>query len=752
MKNIALQFLKQQKTNPAAYLSALIFSVFLYLNFFFKNQFFTGKGTTDLTVLFSSVPLICILIIPALCSRTDAAIYDNFIPIPRFIKVLFDFLPRLAVYILILLTIVPATVCVSFFGKIDAGQAVSGFFCLILYGAAVISFTMFINRVFTNSTAAFIFSAAFLAVLNVSHLAPVYFTIGNKFSSLLKYISFAWHFDAATKGIIDTRDLTWFTGFTAIFLTLSWRICERQAGQNPPKNLKHLVTLIYAAAVLFIINGQVWYRRIDLSAAKTYSISDFSKKLAKTIENPLKITYYRSGSLAKLYPQVRDINDFMAQYSNMSQKISYQVQDPDKKDSIKKLLDAQGIKPEQMKTADKTSIQFMEVYSAMIIEYDGNTETIPFLLSADSLEYDLAGRIAHLTTGKSRTVNIITKDSTSLFEQQNYLSIWLNSQGFECNNLFADSPDFAKNLRLSVGPLLIAGDSYISIENAIAIEDYILSGKGGAFIMANQFSVDLENDWNLTFSRRTNIVEMIENWGVKFLDEVAADLYCSRITMVSDDGKSTQLINYPLWINILPQKNTNTGFTTFWAVPLEISQNSEGLVNASIEPYIVTSPAAWSKKADKQSKDKLIETNPFIVQSKQSSDSESGSKIIAARIKGALKGLYNLEESENSDVIVISDSNFSNSLALEYNGGEYGDYRNLNFITNSLLRLNNEDELADLESKQTRDTSLLIQAGSEEFEKLRTLSLAILFAAVPLLIIITFIINLAARKAAYAKN
>ena len=31
-------------------------------------------------------------------------------------------------------------------------------------------------------------------------------------------------------------------------------------------------------------------------------------------------------------------------------------------------------------------------------------------------------------------------------------------------------------------------------------------------------------------------------------------------------------------------------------------------------------------------------------------------------------------------------------------------------------------------------------------------SLAILFAAVPLLIIITFIINLAARKAAYAKN
>ena len=147
----------------------------------------------------------------------------------------------------------------------------------------------------------------------------------------------------------------------------------------------------------------------------------------------------------------------------------------------------------------------------------------------------------------------------SLNDDYGYVIPWLQSQGFICNPLFIEDPAFANELEKCTGPLLVLGDSEIKIEQAIAIENYILNEKGSALLAISPYVTDIENNWYITKAKRTNLVELAEHWGITFENEIAADISCSRITMYADDNNQTTLLNYPLWISLLPQQNSPLG-------------------------------------------------------------------------------------------------------------------------------------------------------------------------------------------------
>ena len=83
-----------------------------------------------------------------------------------------------------------------------------------------------------------------------------------------------------------------------------------------------------------------------------------------------------------------------------------------------------------------------------------------------------------------------------------------------------------------------------------------------------------------------------------------------------------------------------------------------------------------------------------------------------------------------------------------YIGGETGDYRNFDFMTNALLKLNNEEELAELQSRISRDTSFFKIKSIADFTRLKLISFIILFAIIPLTVIaFGFFFNFHKKKA-----
>lgn len=730
MKETKKAFLKFNILNnlrsPAFYILSIIFTVFLSANYFIRHQFFTGNGTTDLLLYFSAIPYICILIIPSLCYKQSFSIYDDFVPLTPIEKIIISFASKFILFAAMLIFSIPQVLLVNLFGSVDWGQFFISYLCLLFYGAAVISLCIFIEKTCSNKILSFVLSAIFLAIFNSAHVFTVYVPLPEVISNVLKLCSFAWHFDAASKGILDSRDILWLSGTTAFFILSADLLEEKKKGRvfTRIKLIPKLTSIVIA--LLVMLNGNRWYFRGDLSANKLYSPSKYTKQLLSKADQNIKITFYRSGTMAKLYPQIRDVSDFLIQYCSLSKNASLIIKNPDKDSQSRTLLENYGIQSQQLKTVSSTSTEYVNVYSAIVIEYNGNVELLPFTMSANTLEYDLDVRVKQLLTGISKTVNIIIGNGMSLNDDYGYVVPWLNSQGFVCNSLSISDPGFSTALGNSNGPLLVIGDSQIKIEQAIAIENYILSNKGNALFMVNPYSADIENSWYLTENKSTNLVEILENWGVVFKPQIAADISCSRITMYADDNSETQNINYPLWISLLQQENSSLGMTLFWATPLELSE--------SAEPYLLSTPLAYAYDVDRKNKETLIETNPFILQTVNTADKQKESLILAARISGPLNGLFNNASTDNSQVIVIPDSLFLNSLMNQYIGGEYGDYRNFEFTTTSLLKLNGEEELAVLQAKTTRDTSFYKVSDLSQLNLYMLIVYLVSFIILPLLI------------------
>lgn len=695
--------LKLFLSKPLVYICGVIFAGFVYGNYFVRQQNVTGTPGSDLLLYLTSVPYICILVIPALCYKPNFAIYEDFLPFSRLQKLLANFVYLLICYVGLLVLLLPGVLVLSLIVSIDGGQLFTSFICLILYGAALISLTLLIQNITTSQVVSFIIAAIILAIFNNAHLISVYINTSSFIAELCKGISFAWHFDAASKGIIDTRDITFLTGATALFLLLNLIVKEKKAGKVYTGTQRNRVVLSIFLIILIILNGNNWYKRFDISKAQTFSIAKYTKQLTKKLDKNVKITYYRSSSLKKLYPQIRDVSDFLMIYAGQNKNISFQIKDPDK-EQLTELLDNYGIYSQQLRSVKNNSTEFTNVYSAIVLEYSGNTEVIPFIMSAQSLEYDLDSRLLHLISGEDRIVNIIVGNGMTLSDDYSYLVPYLTSQGFVCNQLFPQDPAFVYSLEQTSGPLIIIGDEEIGIENAIAIESYILENKGNAFVTVSPFTAAIEDDWSVHYGKKTNIVEMVENWGITFEDEITADISCARITMYSQENtNTTQVINYPLWVVAMPQENCNSGVTVFW--PTTMSVYNEELAS----PLIYSSNMAYTCAIERNNKESLIQTNPFVLNETPYNSDQKGTQILGAKINGKLSGLFNNFDSQSDvNLIVIPDQYFLNSLMNEYIGGDYGDYRNFDFLINSLLKLNNEDDLAELQSKSYKTS---VKAG-----------------------------------------
>ena len=697
MKNLYKSQLKYYFTLKTL-LSGLLFTFFIYADFFIRRNFFSGNPL-PLIYLFNSVPYISIIVLPALCAKSPVASYDDFIPLALWKKLFVRFLCLLTVFSLFLLFLLPALIIFRLFYSFEAALVILSFIFLILYAACVISLCLLIFQLCQNQIISFLLSAVVLAIINSAHNFSVYISSSNVFAGLFKTLSFAWHFDAAGKAIFDSRDFLFFISFTLIFLILTSIISEKQKGRKWPKTQSfRLKSFIFILFMIFL-NSQRYYFRLDFSKDKLFSTSKYTKALLKNVNQPLLISYYRSGTLSRLYPQVRDISDFLDSYTAKNKNISYIVKNPDKNDSIKEILNNYGIQSQQIKRSSATSTEFTEVYSAIILEFQGKFEAIPFVIGTEMLEYDLDVRLKSLLTDKKLSVNVILGNGMNYSEDYSYLAPIFNSEGILCNPIFPQTADFASRLEETEGSLLVIGDSKIGIDDAIAIENYILSGKGNAIFMLSPYSCDIAGDWRLFQNEKTNLVEMLENWGLRFSESIATDISCARITMVSSNNNPaenpyTQVLNYPMWIKVLCQENAAQGATLYWPTPLEITDTK--LSSA----YLISSPEAGEIKIKRNTyteEGSLIDTNPFTI-TRMNEGQEKGTKILAALIKGKITGLYNLSSREDAKILVLPDQYFLNTLMNNYSAEQKGnDFANFDFTVNQILRLSGEEELADLQ-------------------------------------------------------
>ncbi|MBQ9239622.1 MAG: Gldg family protein [Treponema sp.] len=708
-------------SQPLVYAVGIAVAVSTALSFFVVHRFFSGS-TTNLEPFFSVIPLLATVAVPVLCMKTENDRYDELLPLSDGERIVGRWTVALVKYGAVIVPLCAIPGCVQWFGDIDSGQACIGFLMLLLYGAAACALSILCTEFISHPAAAFVAAIAVLAFFSFSHtLSPVF-----------RAVSFAAHFDAAGKGIVDSRDIAFYVVATVSCLGLAVLAVTVHRGKVFSPVERRTCLLACVVVVLGAYDAERFYIRADVTKDKKFSVSPYSAALLAEVTEPFRVTYWRTPHLAAQYPGIRDIEEYLRIWCGTNRHIICDIRSPATADE-RRALAGYGIYGQSIRTGGVNRTEYETVYSAIVLEYEGDVRTIPFILMAQTLEYDLAVQAETLIVGRERNVLLVSGNGRTIAADYSYVVPWLTAQGMSCTTGAVTDADFAERLDTFSGVVVVFGSSACTDEAALALESFIMRG-GSVFLMLSPYTVDSAGDWSVS-KQPSPLFSLLAAWGISFPALIATDAVNATITLTSTADAAgmplpqveREVRSYPFWVRVLGQTAAKHGLTLFWPTPLTVT-------DAAVSPLLVSSPACTP--VVESSEGHLFDTNPFTACSENTPYAATGTYILAAEKTGSFSGWYTAQEQSDAHLIVVGDQYLVDSLLLEYNGGEYGDYRNLDFLTNCVLRLNGEDALARIHNKAPAATVLYKVPDAELFLRLRTRCYIVTCGIVPLWFIV----------------
>jgi len=212
--NITKKELREYFSSPVAYIVigvfALIVGVYFSRNVFVDNQ-------ANLRKLFEFIPLVWIVIIPALTMRSFAEEIKNgtlevlmTLPVTKLQIIFGKFLSNLVVALFMLLSTLPAFITVNYLGNPDIGQTITAYIGLLLVASVYIIIGLAISLNSKNQIIAFIISSFLLAILYMVGEAEVLKIIPVKYHQIMEFVGLGAHFRSIARGVLDSRDILYY--------------------------------------------------------------------------------------------------------------------------------------------------------------------------------------------------------------------------------------------------------------------------------------------------------------------------------------------------------------------------------------------------------------------------------------------------------------------------------------------------------------------------------------------------------------
>lgn len=232
MKSIVLREIKSFFGSPIGYLVIAIFLIIngLFLWVFNGDYNILNTGFADLTPFFTLSPWILIFLIPAVTMRsfsdekkqgTLELLLTKPLSIWQIVNGKF-----VGALLLIVMAIIPTFIYVAVIsnlgmseGNIDMGSTIGSYFGLLFLIAAYSAIGIFTSTLSDNQIVAFII-AVFLCFFFYFGFEGLAAAVPNV-SSIIASLGMQDHFKSMSRGVLDTRDILYFTSITVVFLSFT---------------------------------------------------------------------------------------------------------------------------------------------------------------------------------------------------------------------------------------------------------------------------------------------------------------------------------------------------------------------------------------------------------------------------------------------------------------------------------------------------------------------------------------------------
>lgn len=333
-----------------------------------------------------------------------------------------------------------------------------------------------------------------------------------------------------------------------------------------------ILTLL--AILLLGVASTMYYTRIDLTSSRAFTLSKAARGLYAEIPERVRITYFISKSLADRHPGPAAIEDFLRELEAVSRgKIQVRIVDPTKSPAE---AESFGLVAQQMQVVEQSEQRLALVYTGIVVEYLDRHQTIPAILSTDTLEYEIVKAIRASISDKKPIAGLLAGDADkSLANDYRTLANGLAQAGYEPREIRAGTA-----IDDDVDLLYVLGNSSLDRYDAAFIDAFLMRG-GKAFFAVKGVNIDPTIGLVATPVQEGGLLPMLASYGFNIARQLVLDqsnLTVPFQTQAPQGGYQIQYVRYPHWVAIDARYTSATnpmtahfaGLDLYWPSPMTL--------------------------------------------------------------------------------------------------------------------------------------------------------------------------------------
>lgn len=337
-----------------------------------------------------------------------------------------------------------------------------------------------------------------------------------------------------------------------------------QSHKSKSKNIIQIVIIIGIALALNFVALYV-YKRFDLTKEKRYTLGDASQKIVQDIDETVTIKVYLEGDFPAGFKRLRNsIKDMLYELKSRNSHVEYEFINPDEgkkeneRQEMYRSLSKKGINPVNLSVNDDGESTQKIIFPGAEVSYKGKTLPINLLEnqigfspeenlnnSISLLEYKLINTIDKLSYPEKPFVGFLTgHGNPSLLQLADTYNAIKDFYFIDTVNL-SNIRYIPQSIRvLIVAKPLTAFDE----KEKFKIDQYIMNG-GKILWLLDKTNADLslfaENDVQMPTVLNLNLDDMLFKYGARVNDNLAMDLQCDYIPLVSGKvGNNPQIESF----------------------------------------------------------------------------------------------------------------------------------------------------------------------------------------------------------------
>jgi gliding-associated putative ABC transporter substrate-binding component GldG len=175
------------------------------------------------------------------------------------------------------------------------------------------------------------------------------------------------------------------------------------------KSITAQVLLIVAVLVVLNFLADIFFLRLDFTADQRYTLSESSKSILRSLDEPVTVTAYFTEDLPPEYAASRqDFKDLLTEYANVSRgNVVYEFLDPGNDPAMEQKAVSSGIFPMQMNMREKDEVVLKKIYMGAVLQLGEKSEPIPAIQPGAAMEYDLSTAIKKLSVTSKQSIGLL---------------------------------------------------------------------------------------------------------------------------------------------------------------------------------------------------------------------------------------------------------------------------------------------------------------------------------------------------------